>query len=49
LERVEDRVLAMECDTEDGRFWVLKSLEGGMTSPNRDATDARKHNLAIVP
>jgi hypothetical protein len=46
---VEDRVLAMESVFEGGRSWVLKSLEGDMSSPNPDATDGRKHNSATVP
>jgi hypothetical protein len=46
---VEDRVLAIESVSEDGRSWVLISLEGGVCSPNLDATDERKHNSATVP
>jgi hypothetical protein len=45
----ESRVLAMESVSERGRSWILKSLEGGMSSPNRDATDGYKHKSATVP
>jgi hypothetical protein len=39
----------MESISESGRSWVLKSLEGGMSIPNRNATDGCKHNSATVP
>jgi hypothetical protein len=39
----------MESVSEGRRFWVLKSLEGGVSSPNPDAAEGRKHNLATVP
>jgi hypothetical protein len=46
---VEDRVLAMEIVSNGGRSWVLKSLEGSLSSPNPDATERPKHTLATVP
>jgi hypothetical protein len=30
-------------------FFILKSLEGGVSSPNPNTTDGRKHNSAKVP
>jgi hypothetical protein len=39
----------MESVSEGGRSWVLISLEGGVSSPNPDATEGRKHNSATVP
>jgi hypothetical protein len=46
---VEARVLVMESVSEGERSWVLKSLEGGISSPNPDATEGRKYNLATLP
>jgi hypothetical protein len=39
----------MESVAEGRRSWVLKSLEGGVSSPNPDATEGRKYILATVP
>jgi hypothetical protein len=36
------QTLAMESVCEGGRSWVLKSLVGGMSSPNPDATEGHK-------
>jgi hypothetical protein len=38
----------MESVSEGGRSWVLISLEGGVSSPNLDATEGCKHNSATV-
>jgi hypothetical protein len=38
-----------ECVSDGSRSWVLKSLEGGVSSPNPDATEGHKHNSATVP
>jgi hypothetical protein len=46
---VEDRVLALESVSEGARFWVVVFLEGGVSSPNPDATDGWNHNSARVP
>jgi hypothetical protein len=48
LQLVEDRILAMESVSEVGRSWVLKSLEGSVSSTNLDTTEGRKHNSATV-
>jgi hypothetical protein len=39
----------MESVSKGGRSWVHISLEVGVSSPNPDATEACKHNLATVP
>jgi hypothetical protein len=46
---VEDRVSAMESVSDGGRSWVLKSLEGSVSSPNPDGTEVWKYNSATVP
>jgi hypothetical protein len=49
MEMVENRVLAIESASENGRCWDLISLEGGMSNPNLDTTAGCKHTSATVP
>jgi hypothetical protein len=49
LETESSRVLVMESVIEGGRFWVIISLEGGVSSPNPAATDGCKYNSVTVP
>jgi hypothetical protein len=39
----------MESASDGGRFRVLRSFEGGMSSPNPAVKEARIYNLATVP
>jgi hypothetical protein len=48
LETEENRVLAMESVSDRERSWVLRSLEGSVSSLNPDATEGCTHNSATV-
>jgi hypothetical protein len=46
---VDERVRVIESVPEGERSWALISLVTGLSIPNSDATEGRKHNLAQVP